>query len=175
MLFKTLPSLFILIASVYRARKLIPSLQIYQNKNQQVPYSKYNDFRESYYSYILNKTQIEQRKSNYQQKPFGTCLEMPLPVKYVEQGQIRPCCPARDDQCFYIPKDSKNKDNEECFCDEFCMLNGDCCADYYDVCMWIYEDNLDEPREVLIDTNRPSQLLMLAMSHVGLYKYGKRS
>ena len=52
------------------------------------------------------------------------------------------------------------------------MLNGDCCSDYYDVCMWIYEDKLDEPREVLIDTSKPNQLLMLAMSHVGLYKYG---
>ena len=147
----------LLTTAVYRqvsskTRSLTPALQNFQNTTNLM-----TELKEILY--IKGSDYLELRKSNYQQKPFGSCLEMPLPETYVKQEQIRPCCPARDDKCFYLPVEGRG---EECFCDEFCMLNGDCCSDYYDVCMWIYEDNLDEPREVLIDTNKPNQLLMLA-------------
>lgn len=101
---------------VSKPRSLIPSL-----KNKRILDSKYQKIRESHSNHLSSTSNltIEQRKSNYQQKAFGTCLEMPLPAIYVENGQIRPCCPARDDQCFYIPEPIE----EECYCDEFCMLN----------------------------------------------------
>lgn len=67
---------------------------------------------------------------NYGFLPFGSCASMPLPDKYLEQGQVRQCCPEADSSCKIFPVHELNPNNRTCYCDLACKSWKDCCNDY---------------------------------------------
>ncbi len=45
-------------------------------------------------------------------------------------GGIMMCCAGRNSNCYVRMPKSKGKGRTVCYCDEYCKMTGDCCADF---------------------------------------------
>ncbi|XP_046884159.1 cell wall integrity and stress response component 4 [Hypomesus transpacificus] len=53
------------------------------------------------------------------------------------------CCTGQDNSCTRVDSDT----NRQCFCDEGCQVNQDCCLDYQGICKESYSTSTASPRD----------------------------